>query len=144
MYERFTDDARQTMVLALREARRSGREEVGTGHVLLGLIDQPECAAASILRALKLDLTAVRLKAETSAADLHGSETVMDRPLPRAKVVLDLAIEEANNLGHDFVDTRHLLVGLVREQEGVGGRIPRGAGIFSEAVRKQVGGFLSS
>jgi ATP-dependent Clp protease ATP-binding subunit ClpC len=144
MYERFTDDARQTMVLALREARRSGREDVGTEHVLLGLIDQPECVAATILRALRLDLTTVRMEAENGAVGFQNSATVKDHPLPRAKVVLDLAIEEANNLGHDYVDTRHLLVGLIRERDGVAGRILRDSGIFPEAVRKHVGGCLSS
>jgi ATP-dependent Clp protease ATP-binding subunit ClpC len=112
---------------------------VGTRRVLLCLIDQTECGAATILPALGLDLTAIRVGAEESAADIYSSDTIKDCALSRAEVVLELAIGEANNLGHEFVDARHLLVALIREPDGLAGRILRDAGTSREAVRKHMG-----
>jgi uncharacterized glyoxalase superfamily protein PhnB len=143
MYERFTESARKTMALALREAQRSGQENVDTEHILLGLIDQPDCSAVKILSAFQLDLKTLRLDTEKSATCIQGSAAALERPVSRAKVVLELAIEEAN-LGHHSVDTGHLLIGLLCEQEGGAGRILRDRGIDQEVVRARINEFSSS
>ena len=138
MYERFTDRARKVMQLANQEAQRFNHEYVGTEHVLLGLVKEGSGVAANVLKNLDVDLRKIRVEVEkivqSGPGHGHDGETAPD---PRAKKVIEYAIEEARNLNHNYVGTEHLLLGLLREQEGRGrpgvdepepeaGRSPRG------------------
>ena len=139
MYERFTDSARKTMAFALREAWRAGQgDEVATEHVLVGLFDQPDCSAAKILLVATVDPNALRLEVERHAAGKLGPAVVGKQPSQWVRVVLELAMEEASSLGHGFVGTGHLLLALVREQDGLAGRILRGGGLLPGVIRKQL------
>jgi ATP-dependent Clp protease ATP-binding subunit ClpC len=144
MYERFTNSARQAMAISLREARHTGQEDVGTEHILIGLVDQPDCSAAKILLVANVDPEALRLEVQKHTAGGLGPAGVATQPSQRAKIVLELAIEEAHSLGHGFIDTGHLLLGLIREQDGLAGRILRGAGLLPEVIREQVAEHLST
>src|SRR3954447_10786366 len=139
MYERFTDSARKTMAFALREASHAGQgDEVATEHVLVGLLDQPDCSAAKILLVANVDPKALHLEMERHAAGTLGPAAVGKQPSQLVRTVLELAMEEASSLGHGFVGTGHLLLGLVREQDGLAGRILRGGGLLPEVIRKQL------
>ena len=124
MYERFTDRARKVMQLANQEAQRFNHEYVGTEHVLLGLIKEGSGVAANVLRNLDVDLRKIRNEVEKIVQ--AGPEMVTMGKLPqtpRAKKVIEYAIEEARNLNHNYVGTEHLLLGLLREQEGVAAQV---------------------
>jgi ATP-dependent Clp protease ATP-binding subunit ClpC len=138
VYERFTDDARMTMVLAFREAQGRHQDHVGTEHVLLGLIDQPDCAAARILMSLDVSLQGLRLEVEKNTSSSPDAATTGEPPTPLAKRAIEYAIEEARGLGHDRLDTGHLLLGLVRDPDGVAGRALRGEGLVVEVVRQKL------
>ena len=105
---------------------------------------QPDCSAAKILLILNVDPESTALEVEKHASGSSGPAGVGTQPSQRAKVVLDLAIEEADSLGHRFVDTGHLLLGLIREQDSLAGRILRGSGILPDVVRKQIAEHSSS
>src|ERR1044072_6646806 len=122
MYERFTDRARKVMQLANQEAQRFNHEYVGTEHVLLGLIKEGSGVAANVLMNLDVDLRKIRNDVEKIVQ--AGSDMLPMGKLPhtpRAKKVSEYAIEEARNLNHNYVGTEHLLLGLLREQEGGAG-----------------------
>src|SRR5258705_1714831 len=139
MYERFTDRARKVMQLANQEAQRFNHEYVGTEHVLLGLIKEGSGVAANVLRNLDVDLRKIRNEVEKIVQ--AGPEMVTMGKLPqtpRAKKVIEYAIEEARNLNHNYVGTEHLLLGLLREHDGVAAQVLMNLGLKLEEVREEV------
>jgi ATP-dependent Clp protease ATP-binding subunit ClpA len=139
MYERFTDRARKVMQLANQEAKNHRHEYIGTEHILLGLVKEGSGVAANVLKNLDIDLGKVRLEVEKIV--LGGPDMVAMEKLPqtpRAKKVVEFAIEEARNLNHNYVGTEHLLLGLVREQEGVAAQVLMNLGLKLEDVREEV------
>src|SRR3954467_11145424 len=123
MYERFTDRARKVMQLAHQGAQRFNHEYIGTEHILLGLVKEGSGVAANVLKNLDIDLRKIRLEVEKivqSGPDMAAVVLLGRRPLtPRVKKVIEYAIEEARGLNHNYVGTEHLLLGLLREEEGV-------------------------
>src|SRR5260370_19479569 len=139
MYERFTDRARKVMELANMEAQRFNHEYIGTEHVLLGLIKEGAGTGAQALQNLGIDLRKVRLEVEKIV--YFGPDTVTMARLPqtpRTKKVIEYAIEEARNLSHNYVGTEHLLLGLLREQEGVASQVLMNLGLRLERARDEV------
>ena len=143
MFERFTDRARHVLVLAQQEARLMNHNFIGTEHLLLGLICEGEGVAAKALESLGVQLEAVRALVEQTVGQA-GSSTAEAPPFtPRSKKVLELAMREALQLGHNYIGTEHLLLGLVREGEGVGTTVLRQLGVDLGAVRQSVVEILS-
>src|SRR5436309_10388431 len=141
MYERFTDRARKVMQLANQEAQRFNHEYIGTEHVLLGLVKEGSGVAANVLKNLDIDLRKIRLEVERIVQHGPGGEQVVMGRLPhtpRAKKVIEYSIEEARNLNHNYVGTEHLLLGLLREQEGVAAQVLMNLGLKLEEVREEV------
>ena len=142
MYKRFTDRARKLMQLANQEAQRLDHEYVGTEHILLGLVNEDSSVAASVLKNLDVDLRSVRIEVEKivqSGPELVRIALAPPLPLtPRAKKVIKYAREEARNLNNDYVGTEHVLLGLLREEQGVAAQVLRGFGIELANVRKHV------
>src|SRR5437868_1151347 len=141
MYERFTDRARKVMQLANQEAQRFNHEYIGTEHILLGLVKEGSGVAANVLKNLEIDLRKIRLEVEKIVQHGPGGEQVVMGRLPhtpRAKKVIEYSIEEARNLNHNYVGTEHLLLGLLREQEGVAAQVLMNLGLKLEDVREEV------
>src|SRR5271154_1363104 len=141
MYERFTDRARKVMQLANQEAQRFNHEYIGTEHILLGLVKEGSGVAANVLKNLDIDLRKIRLEVEKIVQTGPGGEQVVMGKLPhtpRAKKVIEYSIEEARNLNHNYVGTEHLLLGLLREQEGVAAQVLINLGLKLEDVREEV------
>jgi ATP-dependent Clp protease ATP-binding subunit ClpC len=141
MYERFTDRARKVMQLANQEAQRFNHEYIGTEHILLGLVKEGSGVAANVLKNLDIDLRKIRLEVEKIVQTGPGGEQVVMGKLPhtpRAKKVIEYSIEEARNLNHNYVGTEHLLLGLLREQEGVAAQVLMNLGLKLEDVREEV------
>ncbi len=139
MYERFTDRARKVMQLANQEAQRFAHEYIGTEHILLGLIKEGSGVAANVLKNLDIDLRKVRLEVEKIVQPGPDMVTMGKLPqTPRAKKVIEYAIEEARNLNHNYVGTEHVLLGLVREQEGVASQVLMNLGLKVETLRDEV------
>src|SRR5271166_322295 len=139
MYERFTDRARKVMQLANQEAQRFNHEYIGTEHILLGLVKEGSGVAANVLKNLDIDLRKIRLEVEKIVQSGPDMVTMGRLPqTPRAKKVIEYSIEEARNLGHNYVGTEHLLLGLLREQEGVAAQVLMNLGLKLEDVREEV------
>ena len=139
MFERFTDRARKVMALANQEAQRFNHEYIGTEHILLGLVKEGSGVGANVLKNLDVDLRKVRLEVEKLVK--AGPEMVTMGKLPqtpRAKKVIEYAIEEARNLNHNYVGTEHLLLGLLREHDGVAAQVLMNLGLKLEEVREEV------
>ena len=139
MYERFTDRSRKVMALANQEAQRFNHEYLGTEHILLGLIKEGSGVGAHVLKNLNVDLFKVRCEVEKLVKS--GPETVTMGKLPqtpRAKKVIEYAIEEARNLGHKYVGTEHLLLGLCKEIEGIAQQVLSNLDVSVEDVRTEV------
>jgi ATP-dependent Clp protease ATP-binding subunit ClpC len=139
MFERFTDRARKVMALANQEAQRLNHEYIGTEHILLGLVKEGSGVGANVLRNLDVDLRKVRLEVEKLVR--AGPEMVTMGRLPqtpRAKKVIEYAIEEARNLNHNYVGTEHLLLGLLREHDGVAAQVLMNLNLKLEEVREEV------
>ncbi|MCE2924937.1 MAG: ATP-dependent Clp protease ATP-binding subunit [Phycisphaeraceae bacterium] len=139
MFERFTDRARKVMALANQEAQRFNHEYIGTEHILLGLVKEGSGVGANVLKNLDVDLRKVRLEVEKLVK--AGPEMVTMGRLPqtpRAKKVIEYAIEEARNLNHNYVGTEHLLLGLLREHDGVAAQVLMNLGLKLEQVREEV------
>jgi len=138
MFERFTDRARRVVVLAQEEARLLNHDHIGTEHILLGLIHEGEGVAYLALTELGISLDAVRAQVEAEIG--QGSEAPGGHiPFtPRAKKVLELSLREALQLGHNYIGTEHILLGLIREGEGVAARVLVGLGAGLDRVRQQV------
>ena len=139
MFDRFTDRARKVMGLARQEAQRFNHDYIGTEHILLGLIQEGSGVAADVLKNLDVDLKKIRQEVEKLVS--HGTTMVTMGQLPftpRAKKVLELALEEASNLGHNYIGTEHLLLGLIREQEGIAAQVLQNIKVRLEDVREEV------
>ena len=139
MYERFTDRARKVMQLANQEAQRFNHEYIGTEHILLGLVKEGSGVAANVLRNLDIDLRKIRLEVEKLVQSGPDMVTMGKLPqTPRAKKVIEYSMEEARNLNHNYVGTEHILLGLLREQEGVAAQVLMNLGLKLEEVREEV------
>jgi len=139
MYERFTDRARKVMQLANQEAQRFNHEYVGTEHILLGLIKEGSGVAANVLKNLDVDLRKIRLEVEKLVQSGPDMVTMGKLPqTPRAKKVIEYSMEEARSLNHNYVGTEHILLGLLREQEGVAAQVLMNLGLKLEEVREEV------
>jgi len=137
MFDRFTERARKVIALAREEAGRLGHDYIGTEHLLLGLIREGGGVAAAVLENLNVDLERVRLEVEKLVVMGGGTLTLGEVPFtPRAKKVLELSVEEAQNLGHNYIGTEHLLLGLIREGEGVAAKVMEGLGVKLEKARE--------
>ena len=139
MFERFTDRARKVMALANQEAQRFNHEYIGTEHCLLGLVKEGSGVGANVLKNLDVDLRKVRLEVEKLVKSGPDMVTMGKLPqTPRAKKVIEYAIEEARNLNHNYVGTEHLLLGLLREHEGVAAQVLMNLNLKLEEVREEV------
>ncbi|MDA8075713.1 MAG: NDP-hexose 4-ketoreductase, partial [Actinomycetota bacterium] len=139
MFERFTDRARRVLGLAQEEARLLGHSFIGTEHILLGLLHEGEGIAAKALESLGITLTAAREKVEEIVGVAAGNTPSGSPPFtPRAKKVLELSLREALQLGHSFIGTEHMLLGLVREGEGVAAQVLQSLGADLGRVRQRV------
>jgi len=138
MWEPFTERARRSIVLAQEEAQRLGNNYIGTEHLLLGIISEGESVAAKVLEALGVNLQKVRNEVE-SIVGKGGQPTQHEMVFtPRAKRVIELAFEEARALAHNYIGTEHLLLGLVREGEGVAARVLSNLGVEPAKVRSEI------
>jgi Clp amino terminal domain, pathogenicity island component/UvrB/uvrC motif len=138
MFERFTDRARRVVVLAQEEARMLNHGYIGTEHLLLGLIHEDEGVAATALKAMEISLDAVRRQVEAIIGEGQEIESGHIPFTPRAKRVLELSLREANQMGHNYIGTEHLLLGLVREGDGVAAQVLVSLGADLNRVRQQV------
>ncbi|NIA22426.1 MAG: AAA family ATPase, partial [Anaerolineaceae bacterium] len=139
MFERFTDRARKVTALAQQEAQRFNHEYVGTEHLLLGLVKEGSGVAANCLKNMGTDLKKIRIEVEKIVKSGPQMVTMGKLPqTPRAKKVIEFAIEEARMLGHNYVGTEHLLLGLLREQDGVAAQVLMNLGLRLEEVREEV------
>src|SRR5881392_2694308 len=139
MFERFTDRARKVMALANQEAQRFNHEYIGTEHILLGLVKEGSGVGANVLKNLDVDLRKVRLEVEKLVKSGPDMVTMGKLPqTPRAKKVIEYAIEEARNLNHNYVGAEHLLLGLLREHDGVAAQVLMNLGLKLEEVREEV------
>jgi ATP-dependent Clp protease ATP-binding subunit ClpA len=138
MFERFTDRARRVVVLAQEEARLLNHNYIGTEHILLGLIHEGEGVAATSLESLGISLEAVRAQVEEIIGQGQSAPTGHIPFTPRAKKVLELSLREALGLGHNYIGTEHILLGLVREGEGVAAQVLVKLGADLTRVRHQV------
>ena len=139
MYERFTDRARKVMQLANQEAQRFNHEYIGTEHILLGLVKEGSGVAANVLKNLDVDLRKIRLEVEKLVQSGPEMVTMGKLPqTPRTKKVIEYSMEEARNLNHNYVGTEHVLLGLLREQDGVVAQVLMNLGLKLEEVREEV------
>src|ERR687889_419141 len=143
MFERFTDRARRVVVLAQEEARLLNHNYIGTEHILLGLIHEGEGVAAKALESLGISLEAVRSQVEEIIGQGGSSPSGHIPFTPRAKKVLELSLREALQLGHNYIGTEHILLGLIREGEGVAAQVLVKLGADLNRVRQQVIQLLS-
>ncbi|MFC1520825.1 ATP-dependent Clp protease ATP-binding subunit [Elusimicrobiota bacterium] len=138
-YNRFSERAQRAILIAQEEAKRLNHDYVGTEHVLLGLVALNEGVAAQVLANLGVDLKRVRAEIEKIVGAGDNIMQLGEIPFtPRAKKVLELAVEEAQKMGHTYVGTEHILLGLIREEEGVAARVLENLGIRLEVVREEV------
>jgi ATP-dependent Clp protease ATP-binding subunit ClpC len=139
MFERFTDRARKVMALANQEAQRFNHEYIGTEHILLGLVKEGSGVGATVLKNLDVDIKKLRLEVEKLVKSGPDMVTMGKLPhTPRAKKVIEFAIEEARSLNHNYVGTEHLLLGLLRESEGIAAQVMMNLGLRLEDVRQEV------
>src|ERR671938_320801 len=143
LFERFTDRARRVVVLAQEEARLLNHNYIGTEHILLGLIHEGEGVAAKALESLGISLEAVRNQVEEIIGQGGSSPSGHIPFTPRAKKVLELSLREALQLGHNYIGTEHILLGLIREGEGVAAQVLQKLGADLNRVRQQVMQLLS-
>ncbi len=143
MFERFTDRARRVVVLAQEEARMLSHNYIGTEHILLGLIHEGEGVAAKALESLNISLEAVRAQVEEIIGQGQQAPSGHIPFTPRAKKVLELSLREALQLGHNYIGTEHILLGLIREGEGVAAQVLVKLGADLNRVRQQVIQLLS-
>ncbi len=139
MFERFTDRARKVMALANQEAQRFNHEYIGTEHILLGLVKEGSGVGATVLKNLDVDIKKLRLEVEKLVKSGPDMVTMGKLPqTPRAKKVIEYAIEEARALNHNYVGTEHILLGLLRETEGIAAQVLMNLGLKLEDVRQEV------
>ena len=145
MFDRFTERARKVIILAKEEAKRFNHDYIGTEHILLGLIKEGESVAAAVLQNLGLSLDTIRLEIEKLVQ--FGPSTVVSGDIPftpKAKKVIELAMDEARRLGHNYIGTEHLLLGLIKEGEGVASHVLMNVGLDLNKVRAEVIKLLGS
>jgi len=139
VFERFTERARQVVVLAQDEARALGHRYIGTEHLLLGLLREEEGLAARALASLNVTIEEVRAKVERIVGRGEGDAETGQIPFtPRAKKTLELALRESQALGHDYIGTEHILLGLARQDDGVAGQILSALGVDVDTIRRHV------
>ncbi|MBE0537665.1 MAG: ATP-dependent Clp protease ATP-binding subunit [Phycisphaerae bacterium] len=139
MFERFTDRARKVMALANQEAQRFNHEYIGTEHILLGLVKEGSGVGANVLKNLDVDIKKLRLEIEKLVKSGPDMVTMGKLPqTPKAKKVIEYAIEEARALNHNYVGTEHILLGLLREAEGIAAQVLMNLGLKLEDVRQEV------
>jgi ATP-dependent Clp protease ATP-binding subunit ClpA len=143
MFERFTERARQVIILAQEEARALKHNYIGTEHVLLGLLREEEGLAARALASLGVTQENVRTAVLTIVGEGEKAVNGQIPFTPRAKKILELALREALSLGHSYIGTEHILLGLIRENEGVAARILLDLGTDAESIRNEVIRLLS-
>jgi len=144
-FNRFTERARKVILLAKEEARRLNHDYIGTEHILLGLVKEGEGVAAAVLNSLGLDADNIKREIEKLIQPGEGQITTADIPFtPRAKKVIELAMDEARNLGHNYIGTEHLLLGLIREGDGVASQVLINMGLDLKIVRDEVLNLLGS
>ncbi|MCK5707740.1 MAG: ATP-dependent Clp protease ATP-binding subunit [Candidatus Aureabacteria bacterium] len=139
MFDRFTNRARQVIIIARKEADRFNHNYIGTEHILLGLIKLGQGVAVNVLRRIGLDFETVRMEVEKAVG--KGPETKISGEIPltsRAKKVIEYAVEEATSLNHSYVGTEHILLGLLREEEGVAARVLSNLEIDIETAREEI------
>ena len=145
MFNRFTERARKVILLAKEEAKRFNHDYIGTEHILLGLIREGEGVAAAVLQNLGLSSDQIRLEVEKLVQ--LGPSTIVSGDIPftpKAKKVIELAMDEARNLGHNYIGTEHLLLGLIREGEGIAAQVLVNLGLDLGKVRQEVMELLGS
>jgi ATP-dependent Clp protease ATP-binding subunit ClpC len=145
MFSRFTERARKVIILAKEEAKRFNHDYIGTEHILLGLIKEGEGVASAVLQNLGLGLESIRLEVEKLVHP--GPPTIVSGDIPftpKAKKVIELATDEARNLGHNYIGTEHLLLGLIREGEGVASQVLTNLGLDLNKVRQEVMSLLGA
>src|SRR5882672_5493290 len=145
MFNRFTERARKVIVYAKEEARRFNHDYIGTEHLLLGLIREGEGVAAAVLQKLGLDLETIRIEVEKLVQPGPQTQVLGDIPFtPRSKKALELSAEEARALAHNYIGTEHLLLGLVKEGEGIAYRVLLNLGLDLGKLRNEVMELLGS
>jgi ATP-dependent Clp protease ATP-binding subunit ClpC len=145
MFNRFTERARKVIILAKEEARRFNHDYIGTEHILLGLVREGEGVAASVLQKMGVSLEKIRLEIEKLVQPGPTTQIIGDIPFtPRAKKALELAAEEARALGHNYIGTEHLLLGFIREGEGMASQVLLNLGLDLNTLRNEVMGLLGS
>jgi ATP-dependent Clp protease ATP-binding subunit ClpC len=145
MFNRFTERARKVVILAKEEARRFNHDYIGTEHILLGLVREGEGVAAAVLQKMGVSLENIRLEIEKLVQPGPTTQIIGDIPFtPRSKKALELAAEEARALGHNYIGTEHLLLGLIREGEGIASQVLLNLGMDLNTVRNEVMELLGS
>lgn len=144
MYDRFTDRARKVMQLANQTAHRFNHKYIGTEHIILGITKEDGCLAATIVESFGVDIRKVRIEVEKIVKSGPEMITMGKLPqTPRAKNAIEYAIEESQNLNHNHVGTEHLLIGLLREKEGIAAQVLRNLGLKLEEVRDKAMSIIS-
>lgn len=139
MYERFTDRARKVMQLANHEAQRFNHEYIGTEHILLGLMKEDGSIAANVLKNMDVSLQTIRNEVEAIVASGPEMVTMGRLPqTPRTKKVVELAVQSAQVLNHGYVGTEHLLLGLIKEGEGIACQVLKNLGVIAEDVTEEI------
>ncbi|MCK9594575.1 MAG: ATP-dependent Clp protease ATP-binding subunit [Candidatus Omnitrophica bacterium] len=145
MFNRFTERARKVIILAKEEAKRFNHDYIGTEHILLGLIREGEGVAANVLEKMGVSLENIRIEIEKLVQPGPATQIMGDLPFtPRAKKALELSAEEARALGHNYIGTEHLLLGLIREEEGVASQVLLNLGLDLSTVRNKIMEVLGS
>src|SRR5262245_42942943 len=145
MFDRFTDRAKKVMSFARQEAQRFNHEYIGTEHILLGLVQEGSGVAANVLKNMSIDLEKIRQEVEKIVKTGPSMVTMGQLPFtPRAKKVLELSMEEASALSHNYIGTEHLLLGLIKENEGIAAQVLLNLGVKLEDVREEVLEFLGA
>ncbi len=145
MFDRFTDRAKKVMSFARQEAMKFNHEYIGTEHILLGLVQEGSGVAANVLKNMTIDLEKIRHEVEKIVKTGPSMVTMGQLPFtPRAKKVLELSMEEASQLAHNYIGTEHLLLGLIRENEGIAAQVLMNLGVKLDEVREEVLEFLGA
>jgi ATP-dependent Clp protease ATP-binding subunit ClpC len=145
MFDRFTDRAKKVMSFARQEAMKFNHEYIGTEHILLGLVQEGSGVAANVLKNMTIDLEKIRHEVEKIVKTGPSMVTMGQLPFtPRAKKVLELSLEEASQLSHNYIGTEHLLLGLIRENEGIAAQVLMNLGVKLDEVREEVLEFLGA
>ncbi len=145
MFDRFTDRAKKVMSFARQEAQKFNHEYIGTEHILLGLIQEGSGVAANVLKNMNIDLEKIRHEVEKIVKTGPSMVTMGQLPFtPRAKKVLELSMEEASQLSHNYIGTEHLLLGLIKENEGIAAQVLMNLNVKLEDVREEVLEFLGA